>query len=802
MSEASQKREWEGVKIMTENEVIDLKRKALEHYFGKLNNPQRETVFSVKGPVLVLAGAGSGKTTAIMNRIAGMIYFGDAYYQANGNIFPDDAEYLESYINGPDEEDIDRLRDILAVYPIRPWNILAITFTNKAAGEMKARLANMLGEEAADVNASTFHSACVRILRRSIARLGYNHDFTIYDSDDSKRLMKNCMKDMDISEKKFNPKTVLNEISFAKDKMISPADMKSESGRDYRKSVIANLYEEYQRRLKASNALDFDDLIYMTVCLFEQYPEELEYYRNRFRYILVDEYQDTNHAQFRLIELLSGRYNNLCVVGDDDQSIYRFRGATIENILSFENTFLGSKVIRLEQNYRSTQTILNAANNVISNNLGRKEKYLWTEMVEGDLITWYRASDETDEAAFVAKSIVDKVSAGGSYRDFAILYRMNAQSNALERMFIRNGIPYRIYGGTRFYDRKEVKDVMAYLSVINNENDSLRFHRIVNEPKRGIGDSTVELIDDISRDLNISPIKVMRDADSFPVLKKKATVLKNFASIIYTMADKVDALPFDEFLDILLDKTGYTEYLKSLGEDGETRLENIEELKSSMIAYSKESEEPSLNGFLEEIALFADVDKYEPEQDVVLMMTMHSAKGLEFNNVFVVGCEEGIFPGIRSINSIDPTEMEEERRLAYVAITRAKEHLYITSADKRMLFGSTMHNSRSRFLNEIDFSLIDKQVSNALSSESESNKVETLRSMSLQEQLAKNEKRKSASGEKNFSVGERIRHNIFGEGTVLTVTNMANDSLMEIAFDKVGTKKLMANFAKIQKITN
>lgn len=788
---------------MTENEVIQLKRKALEHYFEKLNNPQRETVFSVKGPVLVLAGAGSGKTTAIINRIAGMIYFGNAYYQASGNIFPDDAEYLKSYINGTANEDISRLRNILAVYPIRPWNILAITFTNKAAGEMKARLANMLGEEeAADVNASTFHSACVRILRRSIGNLGYNHDFTIYDSDDSKRLMKNCMKDMDISEKKFNPKTVLNEISFAKDRMISPEDMKSEAGRDYRKSVIANLYEEYQRRLKASNALDFDDLIYITVHLFEQCPDELEYYRNRFKYILVDEYQDTNHAQFRLIELLSGGYNNLCVVGDDDQSIYRFRGATIENILSFESTFAGSKVIRLEQNYRSTQTILNAANGVISNNLGRKEKHLWTQMGEGDLITWYRAFDETDEAAFVAKSIVDGVSDGGYYRDFAILYRMNAQSNALERTFIRNGIPYRIYGGTRFYDRKEVKDIMAYLSVINNENDSLRFHRIVNEPKRGIGDATVQLIDDISRDLNISPIKVMRDADSFPVLKKRVPALQKFASIIDTLTDKADVLPFDEFLDLLLDKTGYLEYLKSLGEDGETRLENIEELKSSMIAYSKEAEEPSLNGFLEEIALFTDVDKYEPEQDVVLMMTMHSAKGLEFNNVFIVGCEEGVFPGVRSINSVDPTELEEERRLAYVAITRARKRLYMTSADRRMLFGSTMNNTCSRFLNEIDFSLIDKQVSSALSTEFGLNKVENLSSMPLQKQLAKSEKRKLMPSEKNFSIGERIRHNIFGEGTVLSITKMANDSLMEIAFDKVGTKKLMANFAKIQKITN
>ncbi|MDD6268825.1 MAG: 3'-5' exonuclease [Oscillospiraceae bacterium] len=787
---------------MTECEVIELKRKALEHYFRNLNLPQCETVFSVKGPVLVLAGAGSGKTTAIINRIAGMVYFGDAWNQSNSNIFPDDAEYLQSYINDESEEDICRLREILAVYPIRPWNILAITFTNKAAGEMKARLANILGEEeASEINASTFHSACVRILRRSINLLGYSKDFTIYDSDDSKRLMKNCIVDMDVSEKMFSPKSVLNEISRAKDRMISPDELLNDSGSDYRKSVIAKLYGEYQRRLKASNALDFDDLIYLTVCLFEQYPDELEYYQNRYRYILVDEYQDTNHAQFRLIELLAGKNLNLCVVGDDDQSIYRFRGATIENILSFEQTFAGSKVIRLEQNYRSTQTILNAANSVIANNMGRKEKRLWTEAGEGNKIIWYKASDESDESAFVAKSIVSQVSDGANYRDFAILYRMNAQSNALERMFIRNGIPYRIYGGTRFYDRKEVKDIMAYLSLINNENDSLRFHRIVNEPKRGIGDATIALIDDISRDLHISPIEVMRNADSYPVLKKRSGTLKGFAEMIDMLSKKSDEIPFDELLDLLLDKSGYSEYLRSLGEEGETRLENIEELKSSMIAYAEEAEEPSLSGFLEEIALFTDVDKYEPEQDVVLMMTMHSAKGLEFNNVYIVGFEEGVFPGVRTINSIDTSDMEEERRLAYVAITRAKKQLYITSAERRMLFGSTMHNSRSRFLGEIDFSLIDKQVSSNLKNYTEEKKVGTLRSITLQEQLAKNTKEKQTPTEKNLTVGERVSHNIFGDGTVLNVTKIANDSLVEIAFDRVGTKKLMANFAKIKKIT-
>ncbi len=785
---------------MTEQEIIQLKRQALERYFHHLNPPQRETVFCVNGPVLVLAGAGSGKTTAIMNRIAGMVYFGDAWEQANEMIFPDDLAYLQAYVSGIAEEDKERLRDILAVYPIRPWNILAITFTNKAAGEMKARLVQMLGEtDALEVQASTFHSACVRILRRSIAYLGYGQDFTIYDSDDSKRVMKSCLSDLNVSEKLFAPKIVLGEISSAKDKMISPEDMMADAGADYRRSVIARLYAEYQRRLKSSNALDFDDLIYLTVRLFEQFPDTLEYCQNRYRYILVDEYQDTNHAQFRLIQLLAGKRQNLCVVGDDDQSIYRFRGATIENILSFEETFSGSRTIRLEQNYRSTQNILNAANSVIANNTGRKEKQLWTEAESGTQITWYRASDEKDEAAFVARTIEQKVNAGASYCDFAILYRMNAQSNMLERTFVRCGIPYRIFGGTRFYDRKEIKDIMAYLSVLNNENDMLRFHRIVNEPKRGIGDTTLALLDDIALDLHLSPLEVMRHASSYPILSKKAAAMQRFAEMMDFLAEKVSEMPFDEFLDLLLDKTGYTEMLRAQGEEGETRLENIEELKTSMVAYADEADEPTLGGFLEEIALFTDVDKYEPEQDVVMMMTMHASKGLEFSNVFLVGFEENIFPGARAISSIDPADLEEERRLAYVAITRAKKSLFLTSAERRMLFGSTACNSRSRFIGEIDPMLIDKQGCTH-GDFSQTQKIHSPHASSLQEQIARTRKSVSSTSGKQFSIGDRVLHNIFGEGTILNVTKMANDFMLEVAFDRVGTKKLMANFAKIQKI--
>lgn len=786
---------------MTDIEIIELKRKALEHYFRKLNPPQQTTVFSVKGPVLVLAGAGSGKTTAIINRIAGMVYFGNAWENPNPYIFPDDAEYLRAYINGEAEENKARLRDILSEYPIRPWNILAITFTNKAAGEMKARLSDMLGEEeAADIHASTFHSACVRILRRSIENLGYGKDFTIYDSDDSKRVIKSCISDANISEKLFQPKTVLNEISMAKDKMVSPEDMAAESEGDYRRMTIARLYAEYQQRLFTSNALDFDDLIYLTVRLFENCPDELEYYQNRFRYILVDEYQDTNHAQFRLVQLLASKYMNLCVVGDDDQSIYRFRGATIENILSFEETFEGCKTVRLEQNYRSTQTILDAANSVIANNTGRKEKSLWTEYDGGDKITWYRAADGKDEASFVAKTIVEGVANGDSYSDYAILYRMNAQSNALEQMFIRNGIPYKIYGGTRFYERKEIKDILAYLSVINNEHDALRFHRIVNEPKRGIGDATIALIDNIMTDLHLTPLDVMRQADSYPVLSKKSAALKRFAAMMDELKEQSELLPFDEFLDLLLDKTGYLDYLSAQGDEGSTRLENIEELKSSMVAYAEEANEPSLGGFLEEIALFTDVDKYEPGQEVVYMMTMHSAKGLEFEKVFLVGFEEGVFPSTRTINAIDLAEIEEERRLAYVAITRAKKRLYLSSADRRMLFGLSMYNKRSRFLGEIDTELINKECSKLLHDEDSEAIPQSISSNTLQKQLAQRAKPKVAPGNKSFEAGERVSHNIFGDGTVITVSSMGNDALLEVAFDNVGTKKLMANFAKIKKI--
>ncbi len=785
---------------MTEQQCIALKRKAFQTYFSSLNEQQQKAVFSVNGPVLVLAGAGSGKTTAIISRIVNMIYFGDGYAKADGFLPEEDAVWLQDYIDGKAETDVERLREILAIVPIRPWNILAITFTNKAAGEMRARLASTLGEEiAASVNASTFHSACVRILRRSITLLGYDSDFAIYDADDARRLMKNCLADVNVSEKQFPPRSVIQEISRAKDAMISPAEMLEDAGGDYRKMMIAKLYGVYQQHLRASNALDFDDIIYLTVELFRRFPEELAKYQYRFPYVLVDEYQDTNHAQYQLISLLTHASGNLCVVGDDDQSIYRFRGATIENILGFEEEFPQCTVIRLEQNYRSTQNILDAANSVIANNDGRKSKHLWTDAGAGEKITWYKAADESDESAYVSKKILENVKQGAKYGDHAILYRMNAQSNMLERALVRSGVPYRIYGGTRFYDRKEIRDIIAYMSIVENPNDRVRFERIVNEPKRGIGDATLSLLQDITQDLHLSPLEVMRNADQYPVLSKKMNALKKFAVMWDELIEAERELPLEKFLDVVLEKTGYRAALEQMGEEGTFRLENVEELKSSILTYQNEAEEPSLGGFLEEISLYTDVDKYEPEQDVVMLMTVHSAKGLEFQNVFLVGMEQGVFPGNRSLDSRE--DLEEERRLAYVALTRAKKKLTLTTAASRMLFGMTMRNLPSQFLTEIDRQLIEQETSQRQSRRGISaDKPESVQSISLQRQMASAKPQKYKAEPKEFHVGERVRHATFGDGTVLAITKMANDAMLEVGFDQVGTKRLMASHPKIKKL--
>lgn len=786
---------------MTEAECIALKQQAFRKYFHSLNEQQQQAVFSVNGPVLVLAGAGSGKTTAIISRIVNMIYFGDGYAKADGYLPEEDAVWLQAYIDGKEPEDVERLREILAIAPIRPWNILAITFTNKAAGEMRARLASTLGEElASSVHASTFHSACVQILRRSIERLGYGSDFAIYDADDSRKLMKSCLADCNVSEKQFPSRGIVQEISNAKDAMISPEEMWEDAGEDYRKQTVARLYAAYQRHLRESNALDFDDIIYLTVELFRRFPEELAKYQYRFPYVLVDEYQDTNHAQYQLISLLTHASGNLCVVGDDDQSIYRFRGATIENILGFEEEFPDCTVIRLEQNYRSTQNILDAANSVIANNTGRKSKHLWTNAGAGEKITWYRAADESDESAYVSDTILKQVKAGEKYSDHAILYRMNAQSNMLERALVHKGIPYRIYGGTRFYDRKEIKDILAYMSIVENPNDRVRFERIVNEPKRGIGNATLALLLQISQDLHLSPLEVLQNVEQYPVLSKKKTALKKFAELWEALITAEREQPLEQFLDTILEKTGYHGMLESMGEEGTFRLENIEELKTSILTYQNEAEEASLGGFLEEISLYTDVDKYEPDQDTVMLMTVHSAKGLEFRNVFLVGMEQGVFPGNRSLST--PQDLEEERRLAYVALTRAKEKLTLTTAASRMLFGMTMRNPPSQFLEEIDKSLLEEKTSRRQSKRGiPAGNAESVQSISLlQQQMAASKKRVYQAQPKEFHVGERVRHAVFGDGTVLSITKMANDAMLEVGFDQVGTKRLMASHPKIKKL--
>lgn len=779
----------------------EAKKAALKKYFSRMNDRQQEAVFTVDGPVLVLAGAGSGKTTVIVNRIANMINFGKAY-SAGGQGSSEDIAFLTDYAEGK-TDDFDTLRDIVAAEPVKPWNILAITFTNKAAGELRERLAAMLGEDGMNINASTFHSACVRILRSEIGALGYAQSFTIYDSDDSQRLIKNIMAELDISEKQLAPRAILSEISFAKDKLITPEEMKAEAGMDYRKKTIARIYRRYQERLRAADAVDFDDILCLTVEIFEKFPEVLEKYQKRYKYIMVDEYQDTNHVQFKLVSLLSQAHKNICVVGDDDQSIYKFRGANIENILGFENQFEGAKVIRLEQNYRSTQTILDAANSVIANNQGRKSKTLWTAGDKGDKIYWYKAVDENDEAKFVADTILSTYKETGRYSDSAVLYRMNAQSNTVERTLVKCGIPYKVYGGMRFFDRKEIKDVTSYLAFINNPNDMLRFRRIINEPKRGIGDSTLALIEDISRDLKLSPYDVLRTCDEYAPLSKKLSPLRNAAELFGFLMEKREELPLDEFFDLLLDKTGYMDYLKTL-ENPDTKIENVQELRSSIVQYMNENDEPDLSGFLEEVALYSEADRDNSTDDRVTLMTVHSAKGLEYENVFVIGLDDGIFPSSRSFDSEE--DMEEERRLAYVAITRAKKKLYLTNARQRMIFGQTQHNVTSRFMREIGSELVEKHdnaaaMKNRLAQEEKT--VTAVHSATLQQQLARNKMHAGSAAAKEsvtYTAGEKVLHNVFGEGTILSVKPMSNDSMLEIAFDKVGTKKIMANFAKLKKL--
>ena len=783
---------------MKNETFIQLRRKALEKYFSSLNDMQKKAVFHVNGSLLVLAGAGSGKTTAIINRIINLVKFGNAYYDETsaGNEY--DEKIIRDYLDGKPVSD-DDLRDAVAVSPVKPWNILAITFTNKASEELKTRLELKLGNDGLNVNASTFHSACVRILRRYIDRLGFENNFTIYDSDDSQRMIKSVMAELEIPEKNFPPKSVLSSISSAKNKLESPKHVLDNAGNDFRAKMVARIYASYQMRMKEANALDFDDIILLTVMLFESQPDVLEYYRNRYKYIMVDEYQDTNYAQFKFVWLLASAHKNICVVGDDDQSIYKFRGADIRNILSFEKHFENTETIRLEQNYRSTKNILDSANSIIKNNTERKSKTLWTNDEAGSKIVWYKALDENDESDFVSNQIKENFKKNKKYGSNAILYRMNAQSNIIEKSLIKNHIPYKIYGGMRFFDRKEVKDVTAYLNVINNPFDMLRFKRIVNEPKRGIGDATVSLIEEICRDLKISPVDVMRNASEYPPISKKAVQLKNFATILDGLSEKLKTTPLPEFIDEVTAKTGYQNMLKNLGDEGAERLQNIGELKTNAIQYLEKNPDGNLEGFLEEVSLYSEADRDNSISDRVVLMTVHSAKGLEFENVFIVGLEDGLFPSSRSFDNNE--DLEEERRLAYVAITRAKKHLYISSANSRTLFGQTHQNITSRFIKELDMNLVEKHENSSIKLRNSVYKdISAVQSIPLQQQILRNRANsvnKSVSQDTEFKPGDKVINRSFGEGTVISISQPdSKNTILEVCFDKVGVKRMASGFVK------
>lgn len=740
--------------------------------YDTLNTPQREAVFHTDGPLLILAGAGSGKTRVLTHRIA----------------------YL------------------IAEKDINPWNILAITFTNKAAQEMRERVDQITGEMGSSIWVSTFHSTCVRILRRYIDRLGYDTNFTIYDTDDQKTLMKEVCRKLDIDTKKYKERSLLAQISHAKDELITPDEMLMNAGADFNQKKVAEVYREYQSALRRNNALDFDDLIVKTVELFQNCGDVLEYYQERFRYIMVDEYQDTNTAQFKFVSLLASRYENLCVVGDDDQSIYKFRGANIGNILGFERVFPDAKVIRLEQNYRSTKNILNAANEVIANNTERKSKTLWTENPEGEKIHFRQFMNGFEEAEYVVGDISKKHRENTAhYRDCAILYRTNAQSRLFEEKCLLANIPYKIVGGVNFYARKEIKDLLCYLKSIDNAADDLAVRRILNVPKRGIGATTVGRVQDYADNMNISFYDALRVAEEVPSIGRSLSKIDGFVTFIQSLKSKAEAYTVTELLEEVIDLTGYVDELKAEDtEESRARIENIDELISKTVSYQEtmeaEQREATLSGFLEEIALIADIDSVEADQDYVLLMTLHSAKGLEFPYVYLAGMEDGIFPSSMCIFSGDSSDMEEERRLCYVGITRAMKELTLTSAQQRMIRGETQYNRVSRFVREIPRELVELghtvQTRKPSVSETPSPKSsymqmkQNFHAKVFQPQNFKVTKASSL----DYGVGDTVRHVKFGVGIVKEIVEGGRDYEVTVDFDKAGTKKMFAGFAKLKKI--
>ena len=775
---------------MFKTEYCAVRKQWLDHYFSSLNPMQRKAVLATEGPVLILAGAGSGKTTVLIQRIVNLIRFGPAADLEELPPQADEAALKALSTLSPEAE------PWAVLHPVSPRKILAITFTNKAADELKNRLEESEIENAGEIWACTFHSACVRILRREAELLGYASGFSIYDTNDSLSLIKRILKDRNLDEKIYPPRSVLSAISRAKDEKILPEEYaaNARASRDSHSIRIGELYTEYAKRLFAANAMDFDDLILNTVLLLERFESRRAWWQKRFSYIMVDEYQDTNHLQYLLISLLAGEHRNICVVGDDDQSIYRFRGATIENILSFEQQFKGCRTIRLEENYRSTEQILEAANNVIRHNHSRKGKELWTGLGRGDPVKVITAQDENEEAAAIASMILTDYSHGLHWKDHAILYRMNAQSSQLEFALKRSGIPYRVIGGARFFDRTEVKDVLSYLCVISDPQDEIRLLRIVNTPPRGIGEKSVETARRIAAEESLSLFDVLERADAWPELSRSAVRMREFAHMIRELQD--EALSSDALYDRLLEKTGYLTMLEqSKDERDESRMENVRELKSSILSYQNETGDNSLAGYLSSIALYTDIDGMDREEDSVILMTIHSAKGLEFPVVFVVGLEEGIFPGLRSIG--DQDEMEEERRLCYVAFTRAKTRLFLSHAQQRMLFGKTTANRPSRFLEESEVAFEVPRRQSHTSSRSAGFTKSTF-STSRPRPGPKDWKQISpvpAASLPDLKVGLRVTHSAFGEGTVTKMIPMGGDQLLEIFFDGHGPKKLMLKAA-------
>jgi len=777
-----------------------IRQSLIEREFSRLNNMQQKAVFKTEGPLLLLAGAGSGKTTVLINRIINLLRFGRAYESPYAPDWAGEEELrkLAHALNDDSSLDDPEIARLCAVDPPKPWEIIAITFTNKAAGELKERLEAACGTAANDIWAHTFHSACTRILRRDIEKIGYSKSFTIYDEDDKKKLMNTILKDMGYDTKRYDVKGIIAEIARAKDSLITPEVYAEQVGDDFYKKIVSRIYAEYQKRLMAANALDFDDIIFKTVELLETFEDVRTYYQRKFRYVLVDEYQDTNYAQYVLCKILAGGYENLCVVGDDDQSIYKFRGATIANILEFEKQYPAAETIRLEQNYRSTSSILSAANSVISNNAARKGKTLWTENGTGDAVYLYVGETQEEEGQFIAKTILEGRTRGEKLNSFTILYRNHALSNGIEFAFKRNGIPYRIVAGHRFADRAEVRDMIAYLWVISNPADTIRLSRIINVPARKIGAKTIDTLQETAVREGISMFEAAERSDTYPELARSAPALQAFTGMIRELQTIRNEVPMDELYDQLIAKSGYDIYLAGQGNEGKTRMENVLELKSSILDYCEKHEDPTLEGFLEEWSLIADVDTFDEDADAVTLMTMHSAKGLEFDTVFICGAEEGIFPSYRSMDSEE--EIEEERRICYVAMTRAKKKLFITSAKRRLLYGQTSYGKLSRFVEEIDSQYIQRHVPKTAYSEARSTGAGAgtgapARRSIQRPSISVAPKKESAGAAMHFAKGDLVVHKAFGSGRIENVTPMGGDLLLEIVFESAGTKMMMAKTA-------